>query len=157
MGRRCPAAARRSPKRSTNQVSRLSCFLAVAALQGPAFNAYLLPFHDPMKKYFPTLLALLLGVLLTAGLLAAKAPAEGTSYEYVMIEKTGHRIYVTEGATKFEERKLKEEIKDFNNQGQLFKVVNEFEARGYEVYSTTQVGYTNSPAKPAQRRSRNGG
>lgn len=97
-----------------------------------------------MKKYSRTLLALLLGLMLTAGLLAAKAPAEGKSYEYVMIEKTGYRIYVTEGENKFEERKLKEEIKDVHNQGQLFKLVNDFEARGYEVYGTNQVGYTNS-------------
>ncbi|MET4074363.1 hypothetical protein [Hymenobacter sp. UYCo722] len=90
------------------------------------------------------LLALLLGLVVTAGILAAKAPTEGKSYEYVLIEKTANRLYITEGNTKFEERKLKEEIKDVHNQGQLFKLVNEFEARGYEVYATNQVGYTNS-------------
>jgi hypothetical protein len=110
----------------------------------PPANAYPLTFSAPMKKHSRTLLALLLGLMLTAGLLAAKAPAEGKSYEYVMIEKTGYRIYVTEGANKFEERKLKEEIKDFHNQGELFKLVHEFEARGYEVYGTNQVSYTNS-------------
>jgi hypothetical protein len=97
-----------------------------------------------MKKHSRHLLALLLGLFVTVGILAAKAPAEGKSYDYVMIEKTANRIYITQGETQFEERKLKEEIKDFHNQGQLFKLVNEFEARGYEVYGTNQVGYTNS-------------
>ena len=97
-----------------------------------------------MKKPARHLLALLLGLFVTASILAAKAPAESNANEYVMIEKTANRIYITQGDTHFEERKLKEEIKDFHNQGQLFKLVNEFESRGYEVYATNQVGYTNS-------------
>jgi hypothetical protein len=113
---------------------------------GPTFSIHLPSASFPivMQKPFHHFLALLLGVGITAGLFAAKAPAEGKSYDYVMIEKTANRIYITQGESNFEERKLKEEIKDFHNQGQLFKLVNEFEAKGYEVYGTNQVGYTNS-------------
>ena len=97
-----------------------------------------------MNKHSRYLLAPLLGLIVTASILAAKAPTEGKSHEYVMIEKTANRLYITQGDTNFEERKLKEESKDFHNQGQLFKLVNEFEARGYAVYGTNQVGHSNS-------------
>jgi hypothetical protein len=82
--------------------------------------------------------------LLTAGfIVAAKAPAEGKQYDYVTIEKIGYVLYLSEGNDKYEEIKIKEESKDERRHyGPLYKRVNEFEARGYEVYNTNTIGYS---------------
>ena len=85
-----------------------------------------------------------LALLLIGSLIAAKFPTEGKQYDYVMIEKESFRISISEGIDKYEERKVKEEAKDRYHQGPLFKVINEFEARGYEVYDTNQAGFTGS-------------
>jgi hypothetical protein len=97
-----------------------------------------------MKQHFPKLLAALLGLAITAGIIAAKSPAEGKQYDYVMLEKEGYGITISEGTDKFEERKVKDQAKDRQHLGPLFKLINEYEARGYEVYATNQAGYSYS-------------
>jgi hypothetical protein len=74
-----------------------------------------------------------LALLLAGSLIAAKLPVDGKNYDYVMVEKRGNFLFVSEGVGKFEERKVKDETKDYHDVGPLFKAVNEFEARGYEV------------------------
>jgi ABC-type oligopeptide transport system substrate-binding subunit len=97
-----------------------------------------------MKKHASKLLTLILALVITAGILAAKAPAEGRQYDYVMIEKEAYSVYISEGNDKFEERKVKDQAKDRHHQGPLFKLINEYEARGYEVYATNEAGYSSS-------------
>lgn len=97
-----------------------------------------------MKQHFPKLLAALLGLAITAGIIAAKSPTEGKQYDYVMVEKDGYNVYISEGYDKFEERKVKDQAKDNQHQGPLLKVINEYEARGYEIYAINQAGYSAS-------------
>ncbi|MBJ6109477.1 hypothetical protein JAO73_10660 [Hymenobacter sp. BT523] len=97
-----------------------------------------------MKQHLPKLLTALLGLAITAGIIAAKSPTEGKQYDYVMIEKDIYSISISEGYDKFEERKVKDQAKDRQHQGPLFKVINEYEARGYEVYATNEAGYSSS-------------
>jgi hypothetical protein len=97
-----------------------------------------------MNNPLRTLLPYALGLLLAGGIVAAKSPADSKQYDYVAIEKTGYSLYITEGNEKFEEMKLKDEFKDRQHYGPLFKRINEYEAKGYEVYSTDLVGYSSS-------------
>jgi hypothetical protein len=85
-----------------------------------------------------------LALLLVGCLIAAKLPTGGKQYDYVMVERQPTRLYISEGNEKYAEQKLeKADVKDFyHHQGPLFKVVNEFEAQGYEVYSTYTMGYS---------------
>jgi hypothetical protein len=97
-----------------------------------------------MNLPFRSLLPYAFGLLLAGGIVAAKAPTADKQYDYVTLEKVGYRLYISEGDEKYEETKLKDAFKDVHHYGPLYKLVNAYEAKGYEVFSSNVVGYSAS-------------
>ncbi|UOQ99866.1 hypothetical protein MUN81_10285 [Hymenobacter sp. 5317J-9] len=86
-----------------------------------------------------------LALLLVGSIIAAKAPAEGKQYDYVMVRRAGYDIAISGSDGRYEVRNIKSESKHWSyDEGPLFKVVNEFESKGYEVYSANTFSTTNS-------------
>jgi hypothetical protein len=85
-----------------------------------------------LTKHAPKLLTLLLALLITGGILAAKAPAEPKQYDYVTIIQMRGGLRITSGNNKFDVVDLDRNLKT-GNFIQILGKVNEFEAQGYEL------------------------
>ncbi|MDO7852296.1 hypothetical protein [Hymenobacter convexus] len=86
----------------------------------------------------PKLLVLLLALLITGGILAAKAPAEPKQYEYVSIIYQDGQLYVTTGAEKFEISEAKPNGKtSVRNLTPVLGKIASLEAQGYELVENT--------------------
>ena len=87
-----------------------------------------------LTKHAPKLLVLLLALLITGGIIAAKAPAIPKQYDYISVVLYDNELRISTGADKFEMVNTKPAGKDRDyNLTPLLGKMAELEAQGYEL------------------------
>ena len=85
-----------------------------------------------------------LTALLAGGIVAAKLPTEGKQYDYVTVERLAGIIHISEGYDKYEKVEIPKNQRDnYMHHGALYRIVNSYEARGYELFSTQEAKRNN--------------